>query len=479
MGLLEKLWNWLTTSSRGTAGDERPDPHPIDVEKIAKQLDLTEEARRLGAAGLPAVDATMLSYPEAAVVQRIEKARQDYVDWGALRINVLSQDLGKRNVTQDVNRAAKADEEFERRASGLLTERHSHLSGLREDAQKRESELKVFKTRHALDRDAHYPTPTGTYFRYSILLLLIIVEGVLNAGFFAQGLDTGYLGGFSSAGILAAINVIIAFAFGKFAIRHVNHTNVLPHTLALLAIALSLAIVICIGLGIAHYRDSLNAEVADAARSALQGLIESPFRLRDFFSWTLFIVSVAFGIASLFDGLYTDDPYPGYGSISRRTKDAVDDHNDELTNVRIALEDLRKEVLLFVDETASKSHVLVVQMESLIEGKKMAGCRLATALHRAEHSLEALIRKFRTENELHRQEIPRPRYFDQQVLLQPIQNPDFDTTLDESAVAEQRALLGAFLANLQDIRARIQAAYNSRFDSVKPLDSHFPNGEPA
>lgn len=479
MGLLERFWNWLTTSSRASGEEWRRDLCPLDIETIAKELNLIKEARRLGAAGLPAADATMLSAPEAGVVQRIEKARQDYVDWGVLRRSVLSEDLSRRNVTQDVNRAAKADEEFERLASGLLTERHGHLFGLGEFARKREAELTAFKTKHALVRDALYPTPTGTYFRYSILFLLIIVEGALNAGFFAQGLDTGYLGGFTSAGILATINVVIAFAFGKFPIRYVNHSNAFLRRPAFLALALSLTIVIGMGLGIAHYRDSLNAEVANAAQSAFRDIVESPFRLRDFFSWALFIVSIAFGIASLFDGLYTDDLYPGYGSISRRTRDAVDDYNDELNTVRAALENRRNGVLQFVDETVPKSQVLVVEMESIIEGKKMAAWRLATAQHRAEHSLEALIRRFRTENELHRHEIPRPRYFDEQVVLQPIHIPDLTTTLDEVAVAEQKALVSALLANLQDIRARIQAAFNIQFDRLKPLGSHFPNGEHA
>ena len=93
MGLLERLWNWLTSSGSRKPRKAHPDLYPIDVERIAKDLQLVEQAKRLGEAGLPAVEATVISGPEAAIVQRVEKARQDYVDWGALRLNVLNTDL--------------------------------------------------------------------------------------------------------------------------------------------------------------------------------------------------------------------------------------------------------------------------------------------------------------------------------------------------------------------------------------------------
>ncbi|WP_156914440.1 hypothetical protein [Cupriavidus sp. amp6] len=477
MGLLARIWDWLTSSGSGKPRKGHPDLYPLEVDKLAKELRLVDDAKRLGEAGLPALDATVISGPEASVVQRVEKARQDYVDWAALRLNVLSQDIGRRNVMRDVNRARQADKEFERKASTLLTEQDSLLRTLGETARKSKEELDAFRTEHRLTREAHFPSGTRTYLLYAVLFLLVGVEAVLNARFFAQGLDSGLLGGFTEAGIMAAINVAVAFMLGKFAIRYVNHRRAILKTLGLAALAFSLLVMVCVGMGIAHYRDSLSAEAANPAKAALDAFIEHPLQLRDFFSWALFVISMIFGIASLFDGLFSDDLYPGYGSISRRTLSAVDDHGDELNTLRVDLEELKNEELKALDKTLERAQADVAVFEALIKDKHMAGSRLSTALLDADNSLDALLRKFRTENELHRRGLQRPTYFDRQPDLRPIQIPDFGTAADETELQEQRKLVKALLAEVQEIRARIQAAFNQHFDRLKPLDTHFPAKE--
>lgn len=477
MRLLERFWNWLTTSAKGKPKSGHPDLYPIDVDKLAKELNLVEEARRLGEIGLPTSDAKVPSGPEAAVLQRVEKARQDYVDWAALRLNILRQDIGRLNVTQNVNRASQADKEFERNASTLLTGQDSLLRGLGDTAKKRKEELEKFKTKNELTREAHYPTTSGSFLRYGILLLLIIIEGVLNSSFFAQGMNSGLLGGFSMAAILAAINVSAAFLFGKFVIPFVNHSSVNWRVLGLMALATTLTFMVAMGLGIAHYRDGLTAEVAEPALVALDAIRANPFHLHDVFSWALFAISIAFGVMSLFDGLYSDDLYPKYGSIYRRTQLAVDDYEDALNTLRIDLDELKNEELKSLDNTVQQSQASVAVFDSLIHDKDMVSLRLFTALRDADNSLEALLQKFRTENEMHRKGLQRPVYFNQPPDLRPINIPDFNTAADKIESVNQRALVNTLLADVQGIRARIQAAFNQKFNGLKPLDTHFPGKE--
>lgn len=479
MRLTERLWNWLTSPNPRAPNKGHPDLYPLDIAKLTKELNLAEEAKRLGEARLPAPDAQALAGAEASVVQRVEKARQDYMDWAVLRLQVLSQDLAKRNVTPAVNRARQADKEFERQASAILTEQESLLRSLGDTARKRRAELDDFQTKNGLTRDAHYPTSTGTFFRYAVLALLIVVEGVLNAGFFAQGVSTGLLGGFAYAGILAALNVLAAFFFGKFLIRNLNHQNVGRKLLGASSLLAAISIMVAMGLGIAHIRDSLTAELADPARAALQTLLATPLELRDLFSWALFAISVAFGTGALVDGLYSDDLYPGYGSLSKRVQSAIDDYEDELNTLRADLEELKDEQLKTLDQEVQESQAAVAVFESLIDDKKAADSRLSHALRDADNSLEALLRKFRTENELHRRDAPRPAYFDTKPELMPLPMPDFDTSDDETALTEQRELVRTLLAEVQSLRASIQASFNQQFDRLKPLDTHFPRKEPS
>jgi hypothetical protein len=475
MVFLRAFWEWLTRGPR-TFGTDRDGFPILNVDQIAQELHLLAEAKRLGEAGLPAADAITLSGPEAAIVQRIELACKEYRDRAVRRGNILSESIARLSETQAINRAAQADAEFERIANSLFTDSESDLRTLSEDANNHKAELMEFKTTHKINRDARYPTNTGTYFRYAMLLVLVIVEAALNTGFFSQGLDTGYIGGFSSAAILAAVNVLLAFAFGKLLIRYINHSTVAKMIFGYLALALSLLIVFSMGLGIAHYRDSLNAELTNPTESAIHSIVASPFALRDIFSWGLLAISVAFGMFSLIDGLYTDDFYPGYGSISRRTKAAEDDYKEQLNALRCALEELRNQALHELDTTVSNSQAWIAEFSRLIADKNTTRSQLENALRVAQYSLDALLRKFRTENELYRQQIPRPEYFNQKIVLQDIAIPALDTTADIIALEDGRTQVCNLLANVQAIRARIQAAFNKQFDRLQPIALHFAEG---
>ena len=476
MGILQWFKDWLTTSTRAVPAPRHPDLHPIDVAKLAEELRVKEQAQRLGTSGIPGADAEGLTGPEADIVQRVEKYRQGYLGWAVSRMNLLSCDLGKLDITAEVNRARQADKDFELRASALLTGRDSTVRSLAESARSAQKELADFRVTHGLQREARSPTGAKAFMMYSFVLLLVVIEGTVNAGFFARGLASGWLGGLTYAVGLAFLNVGIAFLWGKWAVRFMFHRRPLIKVGGFLALAMALSMVLVFGLGIAHYRDSLIAEVAEPGQAAIEALKASPFDLRDF-SWVLLFISMAFGVIALGDGLATDDLYPGYGKLSRRTQDVVDDYEGELEDLREELEKLKNEGLTGLDETVEDSQSALAVFESGIDEKDSAAIRLATALHDADNSLDALLRQFRTENEYSRNGLPRPKYFDSKPALVPLPFPNFSTDADRQELTIQTALVNSLLAEVQDIRARIQKAFNDQFDLLKPLGAHYRTPE--
>jgi hypothetical protein len=479
MNLVLRFWDWLTANSTGSPKKGHPDLYPLDVAKLTKDLNLAEEAKRLGLAGLPSPEAKVPAGPEAAVIQRVEKARQDYADWAVLRLNVLDKDLGKRSVTTAINRARQADKEFERKAGKLMTEQDSLLRRLGDTARKRRAELANFQAQHRLNREAHIPGKTRSFLLMTILVLMVLVEGVLNAWFFAQGLDSGWLGGFFTAGVFAAFNVLIAYFLGRLGVRYVVHVHPALKTVGVATVLAAFCLMVTIGLGIAHYRDALTHGAEDAANAALGAFVSHPFQLRDIFSWPLFGISIGFAVAALLDGIFADERYPGYGNVTRRTLDAVSEYDDELEDLRMELEALKDDELTILDQTAQDSQAHLAVIESLIAAKKAAGLRLSTAFDNADNSMLALLSKFRTDNEVHRNGLPRPEYFDRMPELRPVKTPDFDTSANEFDLAKQRGLVQELLAEVQEIRGRIQQAFNHQFDRHKPLDFHFPAKEAA
>ncbi|MGZ5117834.1 MAG: hypothetical protein ACXWIH_17375, partial [Burkholderiales bacterium] len=210
MRLWELVSRWLF-APRTPSRARYPQLYQLDVDRIARELDLQNEARKLAEARLPSPQQTVITAAEAKAVQRIEKARQDFVEWASFRLGIINEGFARRDVTALVNRALEADKAFQNKAGTRLSESEALLQDLAAKAGMRQRELDEFRTRNSLSRAASYPEGSATFARYALLLALIVCEGAANAYFFSQGLDSGLIGGFIGAAVFAALNLAIAF----------------------------------------------------------------------------------------------------------------------------------------------------------------------------------------------------------------------------------------------------------------------------
>jgi hypothetical protein len=473
MSVLRKIWDWLKSSRRENQRKWHPDLNPIDIQKISRELNLKSEAQRLGVAGVPSENAEKLSGPEASVVFRIDQARTNYMSWGGLRLGGLNDELSRRDITKDINQASRAYEEFERLAGAALTTRESTLRELGANARARKEELDRFKRDNNLERLPIVPQGNQKLLMIVVALALIAVEASLNMTFFAKGLSTGLLGGFTEAAIAAFMNVGMSFLSGVLLVRWVHHIRILPKLFGLLACAITMCFILAMALGIAHYRDALAMGSADAMSLALQTLLASPFTLTELSSWLLCFVSIAFGGFAVFDGYRIDDPYPGYGKKYRMADEIIQDYNGEIKELHEYLEDLKKDMLENLERVAKSSESSVSIYDTIIGTKRRSGQELAEAIQGAESALHALLQEFRDENCIARGDKPKPAYFNTWPELRKLEMQNFDTTADEANLASQRQLLSNFLGDLENIRALIQIAFTTRFNSLQTLHANF------
>jgi hypothetical protein len=302
---------------------------------------------------------------------------------------------------------------------------------------------------------------------------MIVFEGALNAFFFSQGLDSGLLGGFVYAAVLATLNLGAAFVIGRAWIPFVLHRRLALRALGMVAIGAAVFCMLGVGLTIAHFRDALTADVTEPARAAWDALRAAPFGLADLNSWVLFAISVAFAVAALFDGLSSDDVYPGYGRCARRARDSKDEYLDQLQEIRDELAQMKDEALESFDEQLQRIQTCIVRYEGLIADKQATWIRLKAAAANAENCLDALLKTFRDANQLARTDGARPRYFESRASLPKLAMPDLDTARDEAALTRQRALAARLIERAPAIRAHIQASFNTQYDMLKPIDAHF------
>ena len=457
----------LATARRKLAQINQPAPPRIPVEQTAKELDLEAEARRLAAAGLPAPGETALTAIEAKAVQRVETVRNDCVRWASARLRMLDGPP-REDVALLVTEALAADKSFERQAVAIVAEHDHVIEDLAQHAEVRERELADFRIRNQLSRPATYPEGGATFARYAVLLALIVIEGIANAYFFSQGLESGLLGGFLAAGLFAAVNLVTAFVLGKHAVPFVFHGNRVVMTLGVFAAGFAVICMICVGLTIAHFRDALVADAAEPARAAWLALKAAPYALRDVMSWLLFAISVLFAAFALFDGLSSDDLYPGYGRVARRAQQSRDDYLGELQLVRSRLEAVKAEELARIERTLQKTRALIAEGEATVREKKWARTQVEAALLDAESCLGTLLKIFRDENQLHRGSLPPPRYFGTRPALQKLALPDFGTDDDRAKLDAHARLVEQLMSQADTLRANIEKRFAAYVEQLRP-----------
>ena len=175
---------------------------------------------------------------------------------------------------------------------------------------------------------------------FTVILVILAIESILNGTFLARGLETGLLGGIVEAFAIAAINVSFGFFLGNSVIRYVFHRSYILRVLAFIEIPISGAIAIFFNLLVGHYRDALGGpDPAHASSTALYSFRLHPFDLAAIESWVLFALGLFFSTVAAVDGFKMNDPYPGYGKISRKHEEIIQEYTDEKANI---VEDLSR-----------------------------------------------------------------------------------------------------------------------------------------
>lgn len=474
MKLFKMLFGWLKAPNRQN-DPEHPDLHALDKDELLKELDIEAQARRLGAAGAPAPDETHLSGVEESICQKLESFRLSYQGWATTHVQRIQERLVTYDITKTVNRTANLADEFEREANRRVSDRETELRSLRSSAHQREQELLKFREKNQLTRHAQVISGTRKAICILLAIFTVAVEGILNAGFFAAGLDGGLFQGFFFAGALAAANVGIAFALGRLLVPNINHINSVRRLAGYLSVIVAGAIMVGLGLIIAHFRDALgqagDVSITVIAATALRTLQSNPLGFHDVFSIVLCVFSVVFALAGLCEGYKLSDPYPGYAGVQRIADEAQAFYDDEIAQIREELEHLKEEYVARLEEGLEQARNDVVAFRAEVDKKRIAPERLQRALDRAEHMMSALVKIFRTENEISRKAtgVSVPAYFRQPVPVRQLTFPDFSTAADELALQEQEELLTDLLAQIEDIRRRIQSSYDVKFSQLEPI----------
>jgi len=447
---------------------------PINVEQLEKRLRIREEAQRLGRNNTPPTDAEAPYGIELKITQAIEQRRNQYFEGAQSKLEYINDRFNRlRAQLQDATiQGTTVSDDFERQASAHLSEVGKHLEALALEVKLRDEELHKFQHDNRLDR---LPSPnalTSWTRKLAALPLCAVIEGIINAGLYARGVETGLIGGFWIAFVLAGANIALAGTFGACLVRQKNHVKSLRKAIGIGSLILAIAIAIAMAMIIGHYRDALALDSENPFTYVAGKLHSEPWQFSDVTSFVLLILTLCFAIFALWHAYTMDDVYPGYGKVARRAEQAKQNYEFALQILREELEEYKNAALKQLDNTVNEARAAEHEMSKLIEEKRGLEGRYTAALRSSQFALDSLLGIFRQENSIHRT-TPPPKYFSQLPQLKSLPQLSFDTTNEEVEIRKAREQLADFVTHVQSQRSAIDAAFNRQYEMAQPLEEHF------
>lgn len=381
----------------------------MDVDAMARSLQLEKQARHAAEHGMPSGDSTrpdgVERKIEGLILQRMlevtNRANRILAGYNST-LNDLEHQAGFQRIRQLTDTAHA-------RLDNLLADSKQELDEIKAEIRRNEQLLQQFQIRHRRTLEAEYPA--SRLYHFSLVLVMLLLEALANGYFFARGSDLGMLGGLSQSLAVAVLNIIPSFFLaGSFLLRYTHHVSVPVRLLASAALIGYLCWVAGFNLCVAHYRDLLVYHDSEAVRMVLDRLAAEPFSLADLNSWLLFLLGVSFSVAAMVDGYKSDDPYPGYGRLQRLNDECRDDFSHTCERMTAKATEIRDRFMRELDELCENVASAFSYQLHLLELKLLLMHKHRDCMDVLAKAGDTLVHQYRSANAMYRT-TPVPDYF--------------------------------------------------------------------
>lgn len=370
-GPLKELVQAMMGSREGVHPSIQAFP-PLDLAQIARELRLDERGREAGELEQPPTDSTAEDLAEldttAEIEQRARKAAEDYRSQRSLYEDRIRRAILSTDQSVAIEAAGQnALTDFSVRAVDDLDQLHL----FEKEVEGRELEFKKFRKRHRLDRLPMIVPPAERTARILVLIVLVLSESVVNGMFFAEGSETGLIGGVTQAFVLSLLNIGGALLYALYGLPCLVHVSRTFKVVGAAATVTYVTWVLAVNLLIAHFRDLfiegsgqvLAADLWQRVTSApLESLIDSQ-------SWLLGAMGIGLSILALIDATGLDDLYPGYGRTGRNRQHAIERFTDRKARAFAELTMRRDEAIADMSSVIASIRAAEHELRLAIDGR--------------------------------------------------------------------------------------------------------------
>lgn len=190
----------------------------LDVERVARDMNLVEEGKSRGDLNQPPKSSKSLDDVELAIVGKVQDAKSTAYNNLEDQLQLFAGRLGGLDFEGQFSDIHKANAEGVSDFKAEIVRGRNELHGLRRALNAAEEDYADFRRRHRITRAPRLSEGYVWFLKVSFLIFLFLVESIMNGVFLAKGSDMGIVGGIVEALSFSFLNIGIALVFALFCV---------------------------------------------------------------------------------------------------------------------------------------------------------------------------------------------------------------------------------------------------------------------
>jgi hypothetical protein len=381
--------------------------------RLANGLRLVERARAEGVETRPHTAERDLDEPQQHVVAEMQSGANLLKQFLSNQLHDAGQKIQAR-MPRPLDVELTMAEVHASVSEAKLAQREE-LEARRLQERRRLRDLRKFRQDHGLKREASYADEW--WMPAALLVALTVGEGLANAALFAEGVDTGLIGGLALAMLFGLVNVLLGFVVTGFAgLRLLNRVERGFRALGALLTVAGIGAGAAWNLMVARYREAVERDPsATVVGQLLPAKPEEWIAFSSLESWALLLLGcVIFLIAALKGrggrASFTD-PYPGYRAVDLAHREAESVYVVGQETYKAAVRSVYDQARGTLRDRYAADERAVAEIAQIADQAEERAAEVRDSIGEWRDMGVTLLRRYREENVAIRTTAP-PAYFD-------------------------------------------------------------------
>ncbi|QLE86521.1 hypothetical protein FLM48_16490 [Shewanella sp. Scap07] len=429
----------------------------LDVENLAKQA--AREDKPISGSLSP--DANELKFQEDLARRAFQSGNRVKQSLSDLRDSILNT-----SITKEASEIEQMTSKFESQIVSNLNSKLSLLKSMEDDYRQINDDINHFKKTNGLRRSASYPP--SHVLTFSLLFIALIAESMLNGVFFAEGSDSGLVGGIAIAFVISFFNISVGFITGFF-LRYKNHISRAKSIFAYFTLIVSITFSTVFNLLVGHYREALGIDPDNAKSIAVDRFSEGILTIYDVQSWLLIAIGLVFFGFAIFKGYKIDDEYPKYGKIVRDREQLKEDITGEKESFYDEFDELHEELDSRLDDIYESVILTSKRLNSYVNSIENQQSAYNSYIVHLQNCLNYVVTLYRDINSNERSD-PSPAYFNSsQLSISSEQNFMVEFVDTRNDLLETKEKLAIAVPRIKSELFSIKETYHSKINEACKL----------